>query len=235
MSKLLVLQHTESEFLGLIEDHLEARRVAFQYIRPFVDQSWELKTFDPFDGLILLDGGPWGSAGQRDVPSLASEIELCRRYLGDGLAVIGFGLGAQILATAAGGRSEATPFEFELVQAIRASDNESAAFLPATFPIVRYGRDRALPPASAQVLASDSDGVAMVFQVAENSFGFAGNPGVKSGIIEDLIMEFEDSPEHAIPELKKLRAAHLEIERSLQKIMVGLIQRTGWMKRDGQT
>jgi len=107
--------------------------------------------------------------------------------------------------------------------------------LPATFPIVRYGRDRALPPASAQVLASDSDGVAMVFQVAENSFGFAGNPGVKSGIIEDLIMEFEDSPEHAIPELKKLRAAHLEIERSLQKIMVGLIQRTGWMKRDGQT
>jgi len=27
----------------------------------------------------------------------------------------------------------------------------------------------------------------------------------------------------------------LEIERSLQKIMVGLIQRTGWMKRDGQT
>lgn len=235
MSKLLVLQHTESEFLGLIEDHLEGRRIGFQYIRPFVDQGWELKTFDPFDGLVLLGGGPWGCAGERDLPSRDAEIELCKRYLGDGLPVLGLGVGAQILALAAGGDAQAAPFEFKLADAIRAADNEAAAFLPERFPVVLYGRDRALPPAAAEVLASDGDGIPMVFQVAGNSFGFAGNPGVKSGIIEDLIMEFEDSPGNAIPQLKILRAAHRDIESSLQRIMAGLIQRTGWMRRSGQT
>ena len=110
MSKLLVLQHTEAEFLGLIEDHLEARRITFQYVRPFVDQGWQLKTFDPFDGLVLLGGGPWSSTGESILPSLAGEVALCARYLADGLPVLGFGLGAQILALAAGGGARATPF-----------------------------------------------------------------------------------------------------------------------------
>lgn len=234
MSKLLVLQHTESEFLGLIEDHLELRRIGFQYLRPFVDRAWQLKTYDPYDGLVLLGGGPWGSAGDKDLPSLDSEIELCARYLGDGLPVLGLGLGAQILARAAGGKSQATAFEFELVDAIRVADHEAATFLPDRFPIVRYGRDRALPPSQSQVLARDADEIPLVFQIAHNSFGFAGNPGVKSGIIEDLIMEFQESPEDAIPQLNSLRAAHRDIEQSLQQIMVGLIQRTDWMKRGGQ-
>ncbi|MBT3532954.1 MAG: hypothetical protein HN478_03690 [Rhodospirillaceae bacterium] len=233
MSKLLVLQHTESEFLGLIEDHLEARRIGFQYIRPFADQGWQLKTFDPYAGLVLLGGGPWGSAGQRDLPSLAPEVELCARYLGDGLPVLGFGLGAQILARAGGGDSEAAPFEFRLVDARRADDDEAAQFLPEHFPMIRYGRDHALPPPGARILASDGDGVPLVFQLADNCFGFMGHPGAKSGIIEDLIMEFEESPENAIPQLQELRAAHGELERSLEQIMIGLIQRTGWMRRDG--
>ena len=228
------MQHTESEFLGLIEDHLEGRRIAFQYVRPFVDQSWLLKVFDPFDGLVLLGGGPWGSAGERNLPSLADEIKLCARYLADGLPVLGFGLGAQILALAAGGGSQAAPFAFNLVQAVRLADQEDAAFLPEEFHMVQYGRDRALPPPDALILARDGDGAAMVFQVAGNSFGFAGHPGVKSGIIEDLIMEFEEGPEDAIPQLNELRAAHRDIESALARIMVGLVQRTGWMQRDPQ-
>jgi GMP synthase-like glutamine amidotransferase len=230
MSKLLVLQHTESEFLGLIEDHLEARRIAFQYVRPFVDQGWELKTFDPFDGLVLLGGGPWSSTGERNLPSLAGEVELCTRYLADGLPVLGFGLGAQILAQAAGGGSQATPFEFKMMKAARVAHEAAAAFLPEEFHIVHYGRGRALPPPAARTLAQDVDGNPLAFQIGDNSFGFAGHPGVKSGIIEDLIMEFEDGPDDAIPQLNELRAAHRDIENSLAKIMVGLVQRTGWMQ-----
>ncbi len=234
MSKLLVLQHTEAEFLGLIEDHLEARRIAFQYVRPFVDQGWQLKTFDPFDGLVLLGGGPWSCTGERNLPSLAGEVELCARYLADGLPVLGFGLGAQILALAAGGGSQATPFEFKLIKAARVADEAAAAVLPEEFYIVRYGRGRALPPPGARTLAQDADGSPLIFQIGENSFGFAGHPGVKSGIIEDLIMEFEEGPEDAIPQLNELRAVHRDIERSLHQIMIGLVQRTGWMRPDPQ-
>ncbi|MBT4043123.1 MAG: hypothetical protein HOF11_06415, partial [Rhodospirillaceae bacterium] len=96
--------------------------------------------------------------------------------------------------------------------------------------IVHYGRGRALPPPAARTLAQDVDGNPLAFQIGDNSFGFAGHPGVKSGIIEDLIMEFEDGPDDAIPQLNELRAAHRDIENSLAKIMVGLVQRTGWMQ-----
>lgn len=234
MSKVLVLQHTESEYLGLIEDHLEARRIAFQYVRPFVDQGWQLKTFDPFDGLILLGGGPWGSTGDRILPSLATEVELCTRYLKLGLPVLGFGLGAQILALAAGGGSRETPFEFKLVKAVRLTQEDAADFLPDAFYMVQYGRGRALPPPAAQILAQDVDGVPLVFRLGDNSFGFSGNPGAKSGIIEDLIMEFDESPENAIPQLNQLRAAHRDIEGSLGQIMVGLVRCAGWMRSDNQ-
>ena len=36
MKTVCVLQHIESEYLGLIEDHLEARSIRFRYCRPFV-------------------------------------------------------------------------------------------------------------------------------------------------------------------------------------------------------
>ena len=237
MNKLLVLQHTQSEYLGQIEDHLEARRIGFQYLRPFADPSWSLKTMQPSGGLVLLGGGSWGCAGGNDLPSLQPELELCRRFLEDGLPVIGFGLGAWLLAIAAGGKARATSFRFELLQARRLRDDALKGFLPPSFAMVRYGRDEAGLPDGTEIFAEDADGAPAVFQIAQNCFGFAGNPGVKSAIIEDLLMEAElsgsqfDSPGDAelAETLAKLRAAQNDMARALNDIMVGIIQCTGWM------
>ena len=35
MNVVAVIQHTAGEYLGLMEDHLEGRRIRFQYFRPF--------------------------------------------------------------------------------------------------------------------------------------------------------------------------------------------------------
>ena len=35
MNVVAVIQHTAGEYLGLMEDHLEGRRIRFQYYRPF--------------------------------------------------------------------------------------------------------------------------------------------------------------------------------------------------------
>lgn len=233
MTKILVLQHTESEFLGLIEDHLEARRIGFQYLRPFTDSAWALKAHGPADGLMLLGGGPWGSAGGRDLPTLGPEIDLTADFLKRGQPVIGFGLGAQILARAAGGDSIATAFEFALRRAGRAREDVLNGFLPESFPFVRYGRDRAVPPPEADILAVDEDGAPALFQLGGNCFGFAGSPGIKSGIVEDLIMEFEEGPEDPIAALEAVRAVQGEMGEALRGIMIGLVQITGWMDRDG--
>ena len=77
MNVVAVIQHTSGEYLGLMEDHFEGRRIRFQYFRPFA--AGKLPAPDvPADALMLLGGGPWGAAGLRDLPTLEQEVEITR-------------------------------------------------------------------------------------------------------------------------------------------------------------
>jgi GMP synthase-like glutamine amidotransferase len=230
MNLLNVVQHTSADYLGLIEDHLEGRRIRFRYFRPFTEQGTVPGPGDECDGLMLLGGGPWGSAGGRDVPTLQKEIVLTRAMLDMGKPVIGIGLGAQILAIAVGGSSEPTPLEFEVGYATRIADDALAGFLPQRFPHVTYMRDRPELPAHAQVLAVDAQERPAVFQVGVNALGFCGHPGFKTAMAEDLIMEFEEAPEDPAPRLQQLQLLVPEIEDALVPIMTGIIKVTGLMQ-----
>ena len=230
MNTLNVIQHTSADYLGLMEDHLEGRRIRFRYFRPFTEQGTVPQPTDYCDGLVLLGGGPWGSAGVRDVPTLSSEIELCRNMLDQGKPVLGIGLGSQILAIAAGGVSEKAELVFEVAHAKRVDDDALAGFMPARFPNVVYMRDRPLPPASARVLAEDRVGRPAVFQVGANALGFTGHPGFKTAMAEDLIMEFEEAPEDPAPRLQQLQVMVREIEDCLVPLMTGIIKVTGLMQ-----
>ena len=61
MNLLHVIQHTSADYLGLMEDHLEGRRIRFRYFRPFTEQGTVPQPGELCDGLILLGGGPWGN------------------------------------------------------------------------------------------------------------------------------------------------------------------------------
>ena len=227
---LHVIQHDSAEYLGLIEDHLEGRGVRFRYCRPFAGKTPLPREDALGDGLVLLGGGPWGSAGGRDVPTLAQEIALARAALSRGKSIVGIGLGAQILAIAAGGRSQATRLEFSVGKAIRVGDMALNGYLPAEYPLAIYMRDWPVPPEAAVVLARDERGRAALWQVGPSAFGFAGHPGLKVAMVEDLIMEFEEGPQDAGPGLAKLRAVQRSIEDALVPIMTGLVQLTGWIR-----
>ncbi len=229
MNVVAVLQHTSGEYLGLLEDHLEGRRIRFQYYRPFA--AGKLPANDlPADGLILLGGGPWGAAGVRDLPTLGEEIELTRHRLVEGTPVIGFGLGAQILALAAGGGVEPRELTLEIVEARRTRDDALNGYLPETFNQAIYMRDWPVPPDNAVVLAEDELGRPAVWQVGENSFGFSGNPGIKLGMVEDLIMEFEEVPADPAAQLERLRRLQPVLEDQLVSVMTGLVQCTSLMQ-----
>lgn len=230
MNLLHVIQHTSADYLGLIEDHLEGRRIRFRYFRPFTEQGTIPQPGELSDGLVLLGGGPWGSAGGRDVPTLAGEITLARAMLDQGKPVVGIGLGAQILAIASGGGSEPAPLEFEVGHARRVEPGALAGFLPEWFPNVTYMRDRPVLPQQARVLAEDEKGLPAVFEVAPNALGITGHPGFKTAMAEDLIMEFDEAPENPAPKLQALQLLVPEIEDSLVPIMTGLIKITGWMQ-----
>jgi hypothetical protein len=104
-------------------------------------------------------------------------------------------------------------------------------FLPDRFPTVVYMRDRPVPPAYAHVLAVDDNDRPALFQIGRNAFGFAGHPGVRRAMIEDLLMESDDVPLDPGPGLERLLTLGQSLEDALVPIMSGLIQLTGWMNK----
>jgi hypothetical protein len=163
-----------------------------------------------------------GSAGKR--PPDAEERSGSRACLIGWLIVIG--LGAQILALAAGGRRPAGSSSRCRPRGGGASALNG--YLPEDYPLAVYMRDRPVPPGHAAVLAEDASGRPALWQLGRNAFGFAGHPGLKVAMVEDLIMEFEEAPGDVGPGLERLRAAQRALEDALVPIMTGLVQLTGW-------
>lgn len=226
---LCVLQHTEAEYLGFMEDHFESRNIRFQYVRPFTPGGLVPFTSEGFDGLVLLGAGPLGVVSGHLIPSLAAELRLIADFLARGLPVIGFGTGATLLAVAAGGGAEDAPLRFEVEEAHRVVDGALGGYLPERFPLTVYIRDRPVLPEGAVTLAETATGEAAVFAIGEKSLGFIGHPAAKAGMVEDLIMEFEDSPDNTVEGLTQLRAAQGEIAETLTGLMVGIVGHAGWM------
>lgn len=235
MRSVFVFQHTESEYLGLVEDHLEGRGIRFTYMRPFAAGGFLPATADFTDGLFLLGGGPWGAAGEHDLPGLTEEVRFAIRCMEQGKPVVGFGLGAQILAMASGGRSDPAPLRFSVETVHRVDDRALNGFLPEKFPHVVYMRDRPVLPYDARVLAESPDGEPAVFQVGANCLGFCGHPGAKLGMIEDLSMEFDETPDNLTEGLAAIRVVQRSLEDALVRIMTGMIQVTGLMATRPET
>ena len=221
-----VVQHTSAEYLGLIEDHLEGRSIRFRYCRPFTGKAVLPKPGSIDQGLILLGGGPWGG----NLPSLKEEIALAASCLELGKPVLGIGLGAQILALAAGGKTEETPLEFSVGSAKRIDERALGGYLPAEYPLAIYMRDWPAPPPGAQVLAVDADGRPALWQLGKSALGFAGHPGLKVGMVEDLVMEFEEVAPGLEAGLSALRAAQRALQDALVPIMTGVVSLMRWMR-----
>ncbi len=241
MRTLEVLQHCESEFLGLIEDHFEGRGIGFRYVRPFAAQGRVPATAFQADGLVLMGGGAWGAVGGPDgarlLPSLAAEVRLTKDFLARKKPVIAWGVGSQILALAGGGAIEAGGLIFAVETARRTVPGALGGYLPETFPLVSFMRDRPQPPPGAEILALDSAGRPACFKVADTAIGFTGHPGIKPGILEDLLMEFDDpiqdsagQPVDAGALLETVRGLQTQIADALVAIMTGVVQVTGLMR-----
>ena len=149
---------------------------------------------------------------------------MATEFLEQGLPVIGIGFGACLLAVATGGGAEAAPLRFEVGTALRAVPDALGGHLPERYPSAIYMRDRPVLPPNAKVLATDDAGDPALFQVGGNSLGFTGHPGIKTAMVEDLIMEFEEVPDGTAGTLTRLRAAQGEIAAALSDIMVGIIK-----------
>jgi GMP synthase-like glutamine amidotransferase len=229
MKTVCVVQHTEAEYLGLIEDHFEGRNIRFTYKRPFTSGGTLPTSVEGYDGLFLLGGGPYGLVSGHLLPSLGHELRLTRAFLDAGLPVVGFELGAVILSTAAGGGAIEAPLRFEIGRITATGPGLLGGMLPDTMPMAAYLRDRPALPAGAEVFATAASGEPMIFGIGPNCLGFVGHPGVKRGMMEDLIMEFAETPEDTAGSLQLLGQVQSEIAEALTSLMVGVAGHTGLM------
>jgi GMP synthase-like glutamine amidotransferase len=229
MKTVLVVQHTEAEYLGLIEDHFEGRNIRFSYARPFAHGGGIPAERGSHDGLVLLGAGPYGLVSGHLLPSAMPEMRLTKAFLDAGLPVVGIELGALILGAAAGGGADEAPLRLEIAEARRMSDDALGGHLPARFPLACYLRDRPVLPPGAEVLAADDDGAPLVFSIGGRSLGFLGHPGTKSGMVEDLVMEFAETPPGTAEALAALRGRQGEVAAALSDMMVGICRHTGLM------
>jgi GMP synthase-like glutamine amidotransferase len=234
LAHLTVIQHTSASYLGLIEDHLEGRKIRFTYHRPFTERGGIPTAASIRDGLILLGGGPWGSAGPRDVPTLVREVELVHHCLNEEIPVLGFELGAQILCLAGGGRTISSPLSFRVGSAVSTQAQALGGYLPQEYVNISYARDTFELPTAASVLAVDDHGAPALFQLGAKALGFAGHPGFKPAIAEDLLMEFEETPPEPLAALEDARGRRTQLENDLVPIMTGIVGMMGWMDALGR-
>ena len=230
MKTLCVLQHVEAEYLGLLEDHFEGRNFRFHYCRPFTPGIQVPTSAEEFDGLVLLGAGPKGIVSGSLIPTLGPELRLTKDFLDRGFPVIGIGAGACILAIAAGGGAVEAPLQLTLDNARCVVAGALNGHLPQIFPAAVYMRDRPVLPRDAKVLAVGESGEPLVFQIGDNCFGLLGHPGIKSAMIEDLIMEFDEVPERTAETLSLVRAAQTDITTALSEVMIGLVDATRLME-----
>lgn len=227
MQTLCVVQHTEAEYLGLLEDHFDGRNIRYAYKRPFTHGGMLPPGPEGFGGLVLLGGGPYGLVSGHILPSIGHELRLTRAFLEAGLPVIGIELGAVILSVAAGGGAEEAPLRFEVTTARATRPGLLDGTLPDTMPVAAYLRDAPVLPPGAEVFAVAENGAPAIFGVGANSIGFLGHPGAKRGMMEDLIMEFAETPDEVSASLQLLGEAQSEIAETLSSLVVGLTRRAG--------
>jgi hypothetical protein len=121
------------------------------------------------------------------------------------------------------------PLSFQVTSAHRVLPDALNGYLPERYPVALYMRDWPVPPDYATVLARDEQGRAALWQIGANALGFAGHPGLKVAMVEDLIMEFEEAPADPGGELDRLRQVQRPLEDALVPLMTGLVQLTGWI------
>ncbi len=101
MARILVLQHSPYEPLGLIIHTLKRMKLRIRYVN-FARNPNQRVNMNRYHGIVVL-GGAMHPTELEKFPHLAHEIELLQSAISKGMPVLGICLGSQLLNLALGG------------------------------------------------------------------------------------------------------------------------------------
>jgi len=197
MKRLLVLQHLEIEGPGLFYQIAKERHMNIEIIR--LDLGNDLPKTNNED-LLLIMGGPMGvkDIGSDRYPWLKLERDFIKKELENERPIIGVCLGAQLLASAAGGDVEILKYgsppkalpEIGWSQIfINKSNKDFKALFEDPFHVLHWHGDRILLPNKAVLIASSSRCKEQFFRIGNFAYGLQFHIETTGGMINNWIKE----------------------------------------------
>jgi GMP synthase (glutamine-hydrolysing) len=170
-----VIRHVAYEGLGLLGPPLRRRGV--RGVRLDVFRGDPVPRTLPAGMMLVVLGGPYNVRDAGRFKPLAAEMKLLEDALARGAPVLGVGLGAALLARAAGGkvyRAAAPELGWSPVAltAEGQADPVTAA-LPPHFVPLQWRIDEIAPPTGARILARSEATATQAFAVGPRAYGLA--------------------------------------------------------------
>lgn len=194
---VLVLQHAESETLGLIADSLRSASKTFQYVRTFEDQPIPSGP-SGYSALVVM-GGPMGVYETERYPFLIEEMRLTEAFMGVRLPVLGVCLGSQLLAACLGAsvqkghQKEIGWYPIEL-----STEGKRDALwqdVPTRFVAYHWHGDIFELPQGATLLASSEVTPVQAYRYDRGVYGVLFHLEVSEDHIHRMLHEFADETE----------------------------------------
>lgn len=224
MKPVLVIHNDVREGAGQLDRLLLAR--GFEQNNAL---GWEvdyamLKPGD-FSGLVVL-GGAQSVYEAEAYPYLRDEINLIRSFVDAGIAVIGICLGAQLLATALGGKVQPNVSKelgwHDLTINEEGRRDGLMCMQPETALAFHFHGDFFTLPPACVCLASSAMTGCQLFRYKENVYGFQYHAEVDQDLIEvmcmsniDYMAEDEVDAYAVIDQSKKLIADYMQATASI--------------------
>lgn len=213
MKPILVIQNAAAEGAGLLATLLHARG------RPVENHlGWELPpSLRPEDYAALVVLGGAQSAYDTDTyPFLEREIDLCQEFVEAGKAVLGFCLGAQLLALALGGTVQAGAQKelgwAEITLSGEGRADPMLAGLPAAFPVFHFHGDFFPPPPGCANLAASALTACQLFRAAPGVYGFQYHAEIDGPLLESMCRNNADyMAANGVDAEAVIKASHLRL------------------------
>ncbi len=235
MKRILAVQHSFAEFLGALEPQLEARGIGFTYVRPAAGEDVHGLP-SQYDALLLL-GGARPAADPAHCPWLADEQRLVRAFERARRPVVGFGLGAHVIASAHGAALSPTPEHVALFTTAHALDpQDRVAQAVDGRRVLVMANGSAGVSGEMQPIVANENGECIGFRVGTLTYGLLFRPELKPGMLEDMAME-EDRP---VPDtlgelIESSRALWGEMEETTARVATALVAALGLMDERRKT